>query len=157
MKTVEPLLYVVDVIWVVEDLFWLAVAVSFDFLFTHTYLEGLAECFSSVVPFQVCCWRCWCMELLLETQRAKFIQKGRIFPTWTITDLFIKLFYVIIRRCRINGGGRVRCCLHLFLSPCLACWWRMQWCDSVVAGVVRLGDFPRLERSMEIWHSLEQS
>ena len=36
----------------VEDLFWLAVAVSFDFLFIGTYLERLAGCFSSMCRFK---------------------------------------------------------------------------------------------------------
>ena len=47
-------LYAVHVIWVLEDLFWLAVAVSFDFffLFTRTYLERLAGCFSSMCRFR---------------------------------------------------------------------------------------------------------
>ena len=70
------------------------------------------------VPFQVCCWR-WCTELLLETRQAKFTQKCQIFPTWIITDLFIKLFEVIIRRCCINGGGRVWGSAAAFISFCL--------------------------------------
>ena len=41
-----------NVIWVVEDLFWLAVAVSFDFLFTRTVFERLAGCFSSMCRFR---------------------------------------------------------------------------------------------------------
>ena len=89
MKTAEPLLYTVNVIWVVEDLFWLAVAVSFDFLFTPTYLERLAGCFSSLCHFRSA------VDVydvrILETRRAKFKQKGQIFPSWIITDLFIKI------------------------------------------------------------------
>ena len=42
----------VDVIWAIEDLFWLAVAMSFDFLFTYTYLERLAGYFSSTCRFR---------------------------------------------------------------------------------------------------------
>ena len=37
MKTVELLLYAVNAIWVVEDLFWPAVAVCFDF-FIHSHI-----------------------------------------------------------------------------------------------------------------------
>ena len=48
----EPQLFSVNVIWVVEDLFWLAVTMSFDFLFTRTYLEKLAGCSSSVCHFR---------------------------------------------------------------------------------------------------------
>lgn len=47
----EPL-YVVNVIWVVEDVYWLAVDVSFHFLFNCTYLEQLAGCFGSVCHFR---------------------------------------------------------------------------------------------------------
>ena len=47
-----PLLYAINAIWVVVDLFWLAVAMSFDFFIHLHILERLAGCFSSM-----CCFR----------------------------------------------------------------------------------------------------
>ena len=35
MKTAEPLLYAIHVIWMIKDLFWLIVVMFSDFLFTH--------------------------------------------------------------------------------------------------------------------------
>ena len=40
MKAMEPLLYVVNNIWVVDGLFWLAVSVSLDFFSLAHTLTG---------------------------------------------------------------------------------------------------------------------
>ena len=105
MKTAEPLLYALNVIWLVEDLFWLAIAMSFDFLFTCTYLERLAGCFSSMCRFRFAVddvWNCF-----LRPGGQCLHKKVRFFPPGSSLTFFIKLFYVIIQRCRINGGGGV--------------------------------------------------
>ena len=78
----ELLLYAVNEIWVVEDLFWLTVAVSFDFLFTHAYLERLAGCFSSMCGFRFAG---------VDVQSSFLKPGGQSFSHLYITDLFIKI------------------------------------------------------------------
>ena len=57
MKTAEPLLYTINVIWVVEDLFWLAIAVSFDYYSLAHALKGspgaLVQCAVSGLRYRM--------------------------------------------------------------------------------------------------------
>ena len=136
-----PLLYAVNTIWVVEDLFWLTAAVSFEFVFIHTFLERLAGCFSSMCHFRfavdVDVWSCF-----LKPGRQslhKNVRFSHLDHHWSIQKT------VLSNQTKMPWWGqslRYCCCLHLFLPPCFAFWWHMQQCDSVMAGVARLGVFP---------------
>ena len=76
----EPLLYTVNVIWVVEDMFWLAVAVFFDFSFTRTDLERLAGCFSSMCRFRFAVDVVDVRSCFLKPNRQSLHKKVRFFP-----------------------------------------------------------------------------
>ena len=174
MKTAEPLLSILNVIWVVDDMFWLAVAVSFDFLFTCTYLERLAECFV----------QCAISGLLLTSlmYRASWNPAGKVYAErsyfshldhhWPFHKIVLSNLSKIAVLMVETESEVVLLPWFVFVSMLRMLMMHVGGGDSVVAGVARLGVFFRhilrlvygvfwpaflLECSMKIWHSLEQS
>ena len=129
-----------DVIWVVEDLFGLIVACLLIFYsLTHTLkglLGALVQCAVSglLLTLLLCGVASWNPAGKVHTKRSDFSYLDHHWPFHKIVlSNHMKMLYLWWRQILS---------LHLFLPPRFAFWWHMQRCDSVVAGVARLGFFP---------------